>query len=292
MKKILLIAFSAILLLASCSSNDSGNISGAGATFPEPFYKMAFKKYGSISNVNINYGAIGSGGGYRSLKDKTVDFGASDVFLSDDEISALGAKAIHIPTTMGAVVLSYNLPGVQSLNLNHELITKIFLGQITNWNAPEIKAVNPDITLPDQAITVVYRSDGSGTTAVFSQYMSSVNSDWQAQIGQGKSLNFPMGVSAKGNAGVSGMIAQTQGAIGYIGSEYALALDLPTASVCNSAGNYIKASASSISKAADIPMPADTRILITNAANPDAYPISSFTWIVVYQEQSYNNRTV
>ncbi len=289
MKKTVFFALAIVTMFAACNSKETEKLSGAGATFPEPFYKMAFKKFSTTTGNDVTYGAIGSGGGIRSLKDKTVDFGASDVFLSDKEISEIGADVIHVPTALGAVVISYNLKDVAELKLNAEVVSDIFLGKITKWNDEKIKALNAETNLPDKTITPVYRSDGSGTTAVFSEYMAKVNETWNTEIGQGKSLKFPVGVSAKGNTGVAGIVAETEGAMGYIGSEYALALNLAAASMQNSAGNFIKADIKSISAAANVDMPDDTRTVITNSSNPEAYPISTFTWIVVYKEQDYND---
>jgi len=292
MKKLLFITVLIIAVLSACNSGKEGTtkLSGAGATFPAPFYNIVFKKYSETSGNNVTYGAVGSGGGIRSLKDKTVDFGATDVYLSDEELKEMGGDVIHIPTALGAVVLSYNLPGVENLKLNANLISDIFRGKITKWNDSKIKEINPAISLPDKSITPVYRSDGSGTTSVFSEYMSKVNDEWKNQIGSGKSLNFPAGVAAKGNPGVAGVIAETEGSIGYIGSEYALALNIPSALLQNSTGNYIVANDKSISASANVDMPNDTRVIITNSSNPEAYPISTFTWIILFKEQDYNNR--
>lgn len=290
MKKLLLSTASLLVILASCG-NKKDSLSGAGATFPAPFYNIVFKKYSETSGNTVSYGAIGSGGGIRNLKDKTVDFGATDIFLSDDEIKEMGADIVHIPTALGAVVMSYNLKDVKDLKLTSDIISDIYLGKIKNWNDSKIKAINPGITFPDQAITPVYRSDGSGTTFVFSEYMSKVNPTWNDAIGKGKSLQFPIGIAAKGNPGVAGIIVETVGAIGYIGSEYALALNIPSASLQNSSGNFIAADTKSISASANVTLPEDTRAIITNSSNPEAYPISTFTWIIAYKEQNYNKRT-
>lgn len=277
----------------SCTSSGE-KISGAGATFPAPFYNIVFKDYTKSTGNDVTYGAIGSGGGIRSLKDKTTDFGASDVFLSDEEKKEFEAEVVHIPTALGAVSLSYNLPEIsgKELRLTAEIISEIYRGKITRWDDNKLKAVNPGLSLPDRAITPVYRSDGSGTTFVFSDYMSKADSLWKEDIGTGKSLKFPVGIAAKGNPGVAGIIAETAGSIGYIGSEYALALNISSASIMNSSGNFIKAGSESISLSADIDIPDDTRVMITNSSNPRAYPISTFTWIVVYKEQAYNNRSM
>ena len=268
------------------------SISGAGATFPLPFYNLAFKTYQDKTGNSITYGGIGSGGGIRSLKDKIVDFGGSDAYLSDKEMSEMPAAVVHIPTCMGAVVLAYNLPGVDNLKLTGDIIADIYLGKITKWNDAKIQELNPGVTLPDKELTPVYRSDGSGTTFVFSDYLTKVSNDWKENVGTGKSLKWPAGLAAKGNPGVAGTISQTPGAIGYVGSEYAFSLNIPMAQMKNSSGNFITPNTESISAAAKGEMPADTRTMITNSSAPDAYPISCFTWIILYKEQAYANRTL
>lgn len=288
-KTLLFTAASLIIALSSCGKKEN-SLSGAGATFPAPFYNIVFKEYAKNGN-NVTYGGIGSGGGIRSLKDKTVDFGATDVFLSEKELQEMGADIIHIPTALGGVVLSYNLKDIKELKLTAGIISDIYRGKITNWNDVALKELNPDLNLPDKKIIPVYRSDGSGTTSVFSEYMSKVNEAWKADIGEGKSLKFPEGIAAKGNPGVAGIIAETDGAIGYIGSEYALALNMSSALLQNSFGNFVAADSKSISASANVNMPDDTRVVITNSSNPEAYPISTFTWIIAYKEQNYNNRT-
>lgn len=291
MKKIVFFALSAVLLASCGGQNKDGKLSGAGATFPEPFYKIATREFSKTTGNDVTYGGVGSGAGIRSLSDKTVDFGATDVFLSDKELADMGAEVLHIPTALGAVVLSYNLPEVKELKLTAEVVSDIYLGKIKNWNDEKIKALNPEAQFPNKGITPVYRSDGSGTTAVFSEYMSKVNADWSTNIGSGKSLKFPEGVAAKGNTGVAGIVSQTDGAFGYIGSEYALALNIPSASLQNSSGNFIKADVKSISLSAEVDLPADMRVVISDSANPEAYPISTFTWIIAYKEQNYNGKS-
>ncbi|MGM5630023.1 phosphate ABC transporter substrate-binding protein PstS [Apibacter raozihei] len=293
MKKIILLLSGAVMMLTACNQDKEGKakLSGAGATFPAPFYNIVFKNYSEQSGNEVTYGATGSGSGIRSLKDRTVDFGATDVFLSDDELKEMGGEIVHIPTALGAVVLSYNLPDVKGLKLTAELISEIYRGKIKNWNDPKIKAINSEITFPDLAITPVYRSDGSGTTYVFTDYMSKADELWNKEIGKGKSLEFPAGIAAKGNPGVAGIISKTKGSIGYIGSEYALALNIPSASLKNSSGKFVEATTESISASANVDLPADTRVMITNSSSADAYPISTFTWIILFKEQSYNNRT-
>ena len=291
-KKIFIILLTILSILTSCGTDGREKISGAGATFPAPFYNIVFREYAKQGGSITTYGGIGSGGGVRSFKDKTVDFGATDVFLSDKDLDKIGIDIVHIPAALGGIVMAFNLKDIKELNMNAEIVTAIYLGEITKWDDSKIKSINPEVNLPDKSITPIYRSDGSGTTAVFSEYMSKVNDEWKEQIGKGKSLKFPKGVAAKGNPGVAGVIAETDGSIGYIGSEYALALNIPTTTMQNSSGNFIKANEKSISLSADIDMPSDTRTVITNSSNPEAYPISTFTWIIVYREQAYNNRTL
>lgn len=274
--------------------NDSKSISisGAGATFPLPFYNQLIADYSTKTGMLVTYGGIGSGGGIRSLKDKVVDFGATDAFLTNAQAAEFSAPVVHIPTCLGAVVLAYNLPGVTSLKLKNEVLAKIFLGEITKWNDKLIQAENPEAKLPDLAISIIYRSDGSGTTFIFSDYMSKISEKWAKEVGTGKTLKWPVGMSAKGNPGVAGTIKQTVGAFGYIGSEYAFAEKIPFVRLQNKSGNFIEPSVASVSAAAQGEIPSDTRVMLTNSADPKAYPISAFTWIILYQEQSYNDRTL
>ncbi|MCC8173029.1 MAG: phosphate ABC transporter substrate-binding protein PstS [Odoribacter sp.] len=269
----------------------SVTLTGAGATFPAPFYNLAFKEFQKEKSVNVTYGGVGSGGGIRSLKDKIVDFAGTDAFLSDDEMADMPGEVLHIPTCMGAVVMGYNIPGVDSLRLTGELIAEIYAGNITNWRDAKITSINEGVTLPDLTINPVYRSDGSGTTYVFSDYLSKVSNSWKENVGTGKALKWPAGIAAKGNPGVAGTISQTAGSIGYIGSEYAFALKIPVAAVQNSSGNYIYPGSEGISAAGRGDLPADTRAMITNSVEADAYPISCFTWILIYKEQNYNGRS-
>jgi len=304
MKK-LLIFMAVVVGLASCQNSGNASsgkstesttadisLAAAGATFPMPFYKMAFKKYSEQTGIPISYGGIGSGGGIRSLKDKVVDFGASDAFLSNAEMAKMPAPIVHIPMVSGAVVIAFNLPGIESIKLTSDLLTKIFMGKITKWNNSELQKLNPDVKFPNLAITVVHRSDGSGTTNMFSDYMSKISPVWKAQIGTGKSLYWPTGMGAKGNPGVAGTISQTVGTIGYIGSEYAFAQKISYALLRNKSGNFIKPSIASVSAAGKGEIPADTRVMLTNSPAPDAYPISGFTWIILYKDQYYNHRSL
>ena len=273
--------------------NGSGiSLSGAGATFPYPYYNIVFRDYMRLNGgIKISYGAIGSGGGIRSLRDRSVDFGASDAFLNSKEITSMNAEVIHIATCMGGVVMAYTLEGVDSIRLTGPLVADIYLGNIKKWNDPRLRAINPDASLPDLDITPVYRSDGSGTTYNFSEYLSMVSPDWDSVMGKGKALKWEAGIAAKGNPGVAGIVQQTEGAIGYIGSEYALTLKLPVAKLRNKAGNYVDAALETISAAANVMLPDDMRATIINSDDPNAYPISLFTWILVYKDQQYGNRT-
>ena len=300
MKKLIVILL-ALAVFTGCQTNtkkstvkDSKNISltGAGATFPLPFYNQLISDYATKTGTLVTYGGIGSGGGIKSLKDKVVDFGATDAYLNDVQAAELAAPILHIPTCIGAVVLAYNLPGITSLKLKNEVLAKVFMGEITKWNDKQIEADNPEVKLPNMNISVIYRSDGSGTTFIFSDYMSKISEKWAKEIGTGKSLKWPVGMGAKGNPGVAGTIKQTEGAFGYIGSEYAFAQKIPFVKLQNKAGNFIEPSVESVSAAAQGEIPADTRVMLTNSSDPKAYPISAFTWIILYREQSYNGRSL
>ena len=294
MKNLLLILLS-IGLLVSCNSNNADKkpikITAAGATFPLPFYNLASKNYTKKTGTLLTYGGIGSGGGIRSLKDKVVDFGGTDAFLSKEKEAAMPAEIVHIPTCIGAVVIAYNLPDIKDIKLSNENLSDIFMGKITKWNDKKIQENNFEINLPNIDINVVHRSDGSGTTYIFSDFMSKISANWEENVGRGKSLKWPTGMGAKGNPGVAGIIKQTTGAIGYIGSEFAFAQKIDFAKIENSAGKYITPNLKSISAAAQGEIPADTKVMLTNSSDPNAYPISGFTWLILYKEQNYNNRT-
>ena len=299
MKKILysIATVALAVCMASCGNNSNNGgrqaqeLSGAGATFPLPFYNVIFEQYSQINGDVVAYGGIGSGGGVRNLRDKIVDFAGSDAFLSEKEMEQM-PQVIHIPTCMGAVVLAYNLEGVNDLTLSGEVVAEIFAGKITKWNDPKIAALNTGISLPDETIIPTYRSDGSGTTFVFTDYLSKVSPMWAAQYGAGKSVSFPVGQAAKGNPGVAGVIAQTRNSIGYVGSEYAFAQNIPYAKMTNLRGEVVEPSAESISAAASGDIPADTRTSITNSKAAGAYPIATFTWMIIYKEQNYSNRSL
>jgi len=226
------------------------------------------------------------------LRDHSVDFGDSDAFLNERELESMKGEVIHIATCMGGVVMAYTLEGVDSLKLTGPLISDIYLGKIKKWNDNRLVEENPNVKLPDLDITPVYRSDGSGTTFNFSEYLSVVSKEWNDIMGVGKSLKWPAGIAAKGNPGVAGIVQQTEGAIGYIGSEYALTLRLPTAKLKNKAGNYVDATLETISAAANVSLPDDMRATITNSDDPNAYPISLFTWLLVYKDQQYDKREI
>lgn len=287
-----------ITLATSCGDSKSNNsngretveLSGAGATFPLPFYNVVFEHFIETNNDEVAYGGIGSGGGVRNLKDGIIDFAGSDAFLSEKEMSEMRA-VVHVPTCMGAVVLAYNLPGIEELCLSGDVIADIFSGKIKRWDDARIKELNPSVSLPQSEIIPVFRSDGSGTTFVFTDYLSKVSKEWKSSIGCGKSVNFPAGQAAKGNPGVAGVVSQTENSIGYIGSEYAFAQGIPYASIINANGERVRATAESISKAASGDIPSDTRTSITNSDASGAYPISTFTWIIIYKEQNYSGRS-
>lgn len=264
---------------------------GAGATFPAPFYSKVFDEYSKQLGVKVNYQAIGSGGGQTQLKNKTVDFGASDVVVTDDNAKTFPAPFVSIPMVEGAVVITYNLPGNPTLKLTSDIVADIFLGKIKRWNDPRITALNPDAKLPDTAMTVVHRSDGSGTTAVFSDYLSKVSDGWKSKVGVGQSLNWPVGVGGKGNPGVAGLVKQLPGAVGYVELIYALQNAMPYATLKNRSGNWVVPSLASTTEASNVPIPDDvTKVNLTDSAAANGYPISTFTWILVYKEQSYDNR--
>ena len=260
-------------------------LNGAGATFPNPMYQKWFSEYHKAHpDVQFNYQSIGSGGGIRQVLAQTVDFGASDGPMSDEQLSQAKVKILHIPTVLGAVVPAYHIPGVDGeVKFTPEALAGIFLGKITTWNDKAITSANPGINFPNQTIIVVHRSDGSGTSYIFTDYLSKVSKDWADGVGKNTSVKWPTGLGAKGNEGVAGMIRQMDGAIGYIELIYAVQNKIPYGSVKNSSGEFVKASLDSVTSAAGSvkTMPADFRVSITNAPGKDAYPIASFTWLLI-----------
>jgi phosphate transport system substrate-binding protein len=262
------------------------NINAAGATFPYPIYSKWFDEYHKAhANVQINYQSIGSGGGIRQLLDKTVDFGASDGPMTDDQLKQAGFKILHFPTVLGAAVPSYNIPGVSGeLKFTPEALAGIFLGKVTKWNDPAIAGQNPGVKLPAEDIVVIHRSDGSGTTYIWSDYLSKVSDDWKSKVGTNTSVNWPVGLGGKGNEGVAGLLKQTPDSIGYVELIYAIQNNLPYGLVKDAAGDFVKASLASVSAAAAgaaKSMPDDFRVSITNSPGKGAYPISSFTWLLI-----------
>ena len=296
-----LLAVFATIILASCGSGktddkkdaaktDAGLL-GAGATFPYPLYSKMFDVYHTAFGTQVNYQSIGSGGGIKQLQERTVDFGASDAPMNDEQISKSPAPIVHIPICMGAVVLTYNLPGVtDAIKFTPDVVADIFLGKITKWNDKGIAKLNPGVKLPDLAIAVIHRSDGSGTSYVFTDYLSKVSKEWNDKVGKKTSVDWPAGLGAKGNEGVTGMVKQTPGGIGYVELVYAVKNNLPVGSLQNKAGNYVPASLASVTAAANVEIPADMRVSITNTEAADGYPISSFTYVLVYADQSYGGR--
>ncbi|MCX5902921.1 MAG: phosphate ABC transporter substrate-binding protein PstS [Proteobacteria bacterium] len=295
MKKLLCCAVLSLLMLLSyspCPAHaESKELLGAGATFPYPLYSKMFDTYYQAYKVKINYQAIGSGGGIQQLINKTVDFGGTDAFMNEREMKKAEVPVLHIPTCLGAVVVTYNLPDKPKLKFTPDVIADIFLGKITRWDDPRIAAVNPDVKLPGMSIVVVHRSDGSGTTFIFSDYLSKVSKDWVFKVGADKSLNWPVGLGAKGNPGVAGFINQTPGAIGYVELIYTTQNNMPAGIIKNKAGNFIEPNIQSTSAAANIEMPDDTRVSLTDTAAADGYPISGFTWLIFYKEQKYADRS-
>jgi phosphate transport system substrate-binding protein len=274
-------------------SNGAGgtvSLQGAGATFPNPLYQKWLSEYGKAhGNVKIDYQSIGSGGGIKQLKEQTVDFGASDAPMKDEDLKSAPGEILHIPTVLGAVVITYNLTGTnQPLKFSPDTIADIFLGKITKWNDPKIATDNSGVTLPAQNITVVHRSDGSGTSAVFTDYLAKVSAEWKDKVGSGTSPSWPVGVGGKGNEGVTGQVKNTPNTIGYVELAYAVQNHFPVAQIKNASGSFVTPSIDSVTAAAAASaasMPEDLRVSITNASGAQAYPISSYTYILLYKDQ-------
>ena len=282
MRRIMLLLLCVVLPLAVFGQT---TLNGAGATFPNPMYSKWFSEYHKLhSDVQVNYQPIGSGGGIRQVIAGTVDFGASDMPMTDDQLREAKFKVLNIPTVLGAVVPAYNVPGVTGeLKFTPEALAGIFLGKITKWNDKVIASANPGVDLPNQDILVVHRSDGSGTSFIWTDYLSKVSSEWKNQVGSGTSVKWPIGLGGKGNEGVAGSIRQLQGSIGYVELIYAVQNSITYGSVRNAAGNFLKASLEGVTAAAAAApkMPADFRVSITNAPGKESYPISSFTWLLI-----------
>jgi phosphate transport system substrate-binding protein len=276
--------FAVALFVLALSAAQAQKLTGAGATFPNPIYSKWFSEYAAAHpGVEINYQPIGSGGGIRQMTAGLVDFGASDGPMTDEQIAASKIKLVHIPTVLGAVVPVFNVPGVSNVRFSSDVLADIFLGKISSWSDARIAKDNPGVSLPDQKIIVVHRSDGSGTTYIFTDYLSKVSSEWANGPGKGASPNWPVGVGGKGNEGVAGLVRQLPGAIGYVELIYALQNKITFGEVKNAAGNWERASIAGVTEAgASIKkMPDDYRVSITNAPGANAYPISSFTWLLI-----------
>ncbi|MEK6304423.1 MAG: phosphate ABC transporter substrate-binding protein PstS [Acidobacteriota bacterium] len=288
-----LLALAAVFGMNACSGSREGaelRLQGAGATFPNPLYQKWFSEYNKVNpGVKFDYQSIGSGGGIKQISSRTVDFGGTDAPMKDDELKAAPGELLHIPTVLGAVVVTYNLPSVKTeLNLTPEALAGTFLGKITKWNDPAIASSNPGVSLPDAPITVVHRSDGSGTTFVFTDYLSKVSAEWKEKVGAGTAVQWPAGGGEKGNEGVTGRVKQTPNSLGYTELIYAEENKLPVASIKNSTGQFVRPSLDSTTAAASSvagQIPDDLRVSITNAPGAAAYPISSFTYLLVYKEQ-------
>jgi len=281
--------------LLLCVAASAQSLNGAGATFPNPIYQKWFTQYSSShSGVQINYQSLGSGAGIRQLIAGTVDFGASDGPMTDEQLAQCKGKVLHIPTVLGAVVPAYNIPGVkQELKFTPELLAGIFLGRINNWSDPAIAKVNPGVRFPNQSIVVVHRSDGSGTSYIFTDYLSKVSSEWNSAVGKGTSVRWPVGLGGKGNEGIAGTLRQIEGSIGYVELIYAVQNNISYGSVRNKQGSFVKASLDSTTAAAAAAagkMPADYRVSITDPDGKDSYPIASFTWLLVPQQSRDGNK--
>jgi len=271
----------------SASASAQMMINGAGATFPYPIYSKWFDAYTQVDpSVRFNYQSIGSGGGQKQILAQTVDFGASDGPMSDDNLSKAPGKLFHIPTVAGAVVITYTLSGNPALKLDGPTIAGIYLGEIKKWNDPKLAALNPGVSLPDQEIVVVHRSDGSGTTFIFTDYLSKISPDWKSKVGNNTSVNWPAGIGGKGNEGVAGQVKQTPGAIGYVELIYATQNKMPYADLKNADGELVKPTLESVTAAmATAKIPDDFRFSMTNAPGKDSYPIAGATWLLVYEQQ-------
>lgn len=273
-------------------SGDDNTLLGAGSTFVYPLFSKQFSEYNKLTGLKVNYQSIGSGGGILQLTNKTVDFGDSDAPLNDEQTQKIAAPVLHIPMCAGAVVISYHLPEVKdTLQLTPAVLAAIFSGKIKSWNDAQIAAINKGVMLPNTPVVVAHRSDGSGTTNIFTTYLSKVSAEWNTSPGKGSSINWPVGLGGKGNEGVAGLVKQTPGAIGYIELAYAIQNKMSFAKIQNKAGNFITPTVASTSAAGNIQLPADAKISLTNTEAAEGYPISGFTWALIYKDQNYNNRS-
>ncbi|MDA8411160.1 MAG: phosphate ABC transporter substrate-binding protein PstS [Treponema sp.] len=279
-------------LVTAGVADEAKSLTGAGATFPAVLYTKWFSEYAKKIGVQVNYQGIGSGGGIKSINDMTVDFGASDAPMKDDQLAAAkGGKLLHLPMTMGAVVPTYNIPELSRsekvLRFTADTLSGIYLGDITKWNDPKLVADNPELAKIDRYIVVVHRSDGSGTTNIWTSYLTAVSDKWKNSVGYGTSVQWPVGLGGKGNEGVAGNVKQTPYSMGYVEEAYAVQNKLPVGQVKNAAGKWMEPTAKAVSMAASgVTLPPDLRVMMVNSANPQAWPISGFTWILVYQQQT------
>jgi phosphate transport system substrate-binding protein len=284
------------LLLIGClwcglTQADNTIIKAAGATFPQPLYEKSFKAYTASTRVRIDYQAVGSGKGIQELMDRTVDMGATDAFMLDRELTQAPGPVLHVPTCLGAVAIIYNLPQVPSLQLTPELLAGIYLGAITWWSHKDMQKANPRAKLPGTEIVVVHRSESSGTTSIFTDYLCKVSTSWCQKAGQGKTVGWPTGMGVEANAGVAQMVQRVPGSIGYVELTYAVQNKLSVAGLRNRAGNFIQPTLETVSAAALAPLPPDMRTMLTDTPAPTGYPICAFTYLLVYQEQAYQQRT-
>jgi len=282
------VAASCITLSASAQDN---TLLGAGSTFVYPLFSKMFAEYGKTNDVRVNYQSIGSGGGILQLTNKTVDFGGSDAPLNAEQAKKIGVPVLHIPMASGAVVVTYNVPGLTSLKLTGKDIADIYLGKITNWNSAEIAATNRGVKLPNMPIVVIHRSDGSGTSFIWTDYLSKVNEEWAKKVGKGGAVNWPAGLGGKGNEGVANLVKQTPGGIGYNELAYAVQNKMTYADVQNKSGKFITPTLASTTASSNVELPANAEVSLTNTDNPKGYPISSFTWALIYKEQKYGDRS-
>ena len=286
--KLAVVAVAASSLALTAAAQDN-TLLGAGSTFVYPLFSKIFSKY---TASKVNYQSIGSGGGILQLTNKTVDFGDSDAPLNEDQTKKMSAPVLHIPMTSGAVVVTYNVPGVKGgLNLSGKDLADIFLGKITKWNSPEIADANKGVALPDLPIVVVHRSDGSGTSFIFTDYLTKVNPDWAKKVGKASAVNWPAGLGGKGSEGVAGLVKQTPGGITYVELAYAKQNGMAFANIQNKGGKYIAPTIEATTLASNVEIPADSKVSITNTDNAKGYPIASFTWALIYKEQNYNGRS-
>lgn len=289
--KVAAVAVAASALSLSASAQDN-TLLGAGSTFVYPLFSKIFAEYGKTKDVKVNYQSIGSGGGILQLTNKTVDFGGSDAPLNAEQAKKIGAPVLHIPMASGAVVITYNIPGVtKGLDLNGLILADIYLGKITNWNDSKIQALNKKEKLPDMPIVVIHRSDGSGTSFIFTDYLTKVNPDWASKVGKASAVNWPAGLGGKGNEGVAGLVKQTPGAIGYNELAYAIQNKMAYANVQNKSGKFITPTLETTTASSNVELPANAEVSLTNTDNPKGYPITSFTWALIYKEQKYSDRS-